>query len=70
MTIKTNQEQILIYLKNGGVITPAIAAYDFNCFCLAAVIKKLRDKGNDILAREIPGTRTKEYFIEESNNEQ
>lgn len=59
-----NQDDILTYLKNGNVISPAVAAHEFNCYCLAAVIKKLRDKGNEIFAREIPGTRTKEYYME------
>lgn len=60
----TTQDNILIYLQNGNVISPAIAAHEFNCYCLAAVIKKLRDKGIEILAREILGTRTKEYYVE------
>lgn len=64
------QENILTYLKRGGVITPAIAATEFNCYCLAAVIKKLRDKGNNILARTIQGTSSKEYYIEDKSSEQ
>ena len=65
----TTQENILIYLQNVNAISPAIASHEFNCYCLASVIKKLRDKGIEILAREIPDTRTKEYYIG-SNNEQ
>lgn len=60
----TTQDNILIYLQNGNAISPAIAAHEFNCYCLASVIKKLRDKEIKILAREIPGTRTKEYYME------
>lgn len=60
----TTQDNILTYLQNGNVISPAIAAHEFNCYCLAAVIKKLRDKGIEILAKEIPDTRTKEYYME------
>lgn len=65
----TNQENILIYLQNGNAISPAVAAHEFNCYCLAAVIKKLRDKGNEILAREIPDTRTKEYYMKAKNEQ-
>ena len=60
----TTQDNILTYLQNGNAISPAIAAHEFNCYCLAAVIKKLRDKGIEILAKEIPGTKTKEYYME------
>ena len=35
----TTQDNILIYLQNGNAISPAIAAHEFNCYCLAAVIK-------------------------------
>lgn len=70
MADNSNQENILTYLKNGNTISPAVAAEEFRCYCLAAVIKKIRDKGNEVFAREIPGTRTKEYsmtpFIEET----
>lgn len=59
----SNQDQILTYLKNGNTISPAIAAHEFDCYCLAAVIKKIRDKGHEVFAREIPGTRTKEYSM-------
>lgn len=65
----SNQEQILTYLKNGNVISPAVAANEFNCYCLAAVIKKIRDKGHEVIAREIPGTRTKEYYMKRNINE-
>lgn len=55
------QENILTYLKNGNSISPAIAAHEFDCYCLAAVIYKLKRRGYEIYDREIPGTRSKEY---------
>ena len=65
----TTQENILICLQRGNAISPAVAAHEFNCYCLAAIIKKLRDKGNEIFAREIPGTRTKEYYMKVKNEQ-
>ncbi|MFY9085383.1 hypothetical protein [Aliarcobacter cryaerophilus] len=65
----TTQENILIYMQNGNAISPVIAAHEFSCYCLASVIKKLRDKGIEILAREIPDTRTKEYYMELTNEQ-
>lgn len=59
----SNQENILTYLKNGNIISPAIAAHEFNCFCLAAVILKLRKKGHQIFSQKIEGTQTKEYSL-------
>lgn len=59
----SNQDKILTYLKNGNIISPAIAAHEFDCYCLAAVIGKLRKKEYEIFSREIPGTRTKEYSM-------
>lgn len=63
MTNSTNQDKILTYLQNGNTISPAIAAHQFDCFCLAAVIGKLRKKGIEIFSQKIEGTQTKEYSL-------
>ena len=63
MANNTNQDKILTYLKNGNTISPAIAAHEFDCFCLAAVIGKLRKKGIEIFSQKIEGTQTKEYSL-------
>ena len=59
----TNQDKILTYLQNGNTISPAIAAHEFDCYCLAAVIGKLRKKGLEIFSQKIEGTQTKEYSL-------
>ncbi|QKF72765.1 hypothetical protein AFAEC_0574 [Aliarcobacter faecis] len=58
------KDEIHQYLKNGNSITPAIAAEEFNCYCLAAVILKLRKKGITILSEKIEGTQSKRYWID------
>lgn len=63
MSNNTNQDKILTYLQNGKTISPAIAADEFNCYCLAAVIGKLRKKGIEIFSQKIEGTQTKEYSL-------
>lgn len=63
MANSTNQDKILTYLQNGNTISPAIAAHQFDCFCLAAVIGKLRKKGIEIFSQKIEGTQTKEYSL-------
>ncbi len=63
MANNTNQDKILTYLQNGNTISPAIAAHEFDCFCLAAVIGKLRKKGIEIFSQKIEGTQTKEYSL-------
>ena len=63
MANDTNQDKILTYLQNGNTISPAIAAHEFDCFCLAAVISKLRKKGIEIFRQKIEGTQTKEYSL-------
>lgn len=63
MANNTNQDKILTYLQNGNTISPAIAAHEFDCYCLAAVIGKLRKKGIEIFSQKIEGTQTKEYSL-------
>lgn len=62
--MSSTKSQIEQYLKNGNSITPAVAAEQFNCYCLAAVILKLRKKGITILSEKIEGTQSKRYWIE------
>ena len=63
MANNTNQDKILTYLQNGNTISPAIAADEFHCYCLAAVIGKFRKKGIEIFSQKIEGTQTKEYSL-------
>jgi len=41
----TQKQEVIRWLKEGWTITPAEALSSWGCFRLAAVIKKLRDKG-------------------------
>ncbi len=56
------QEQILNHMKMGFSISPAVAATDYSCYCLAAVIHKIKDKVK-VYDRYIPGTNSKEYAL-------
>jgi len=62
--MKSTQEEILEHLKLGFSISPAIAAQDYNCYCLAAVIGKIEKKGYEVFRRTIVNTRSKEYSLE------
>jgi len=44
----TQEQEVLLWLKYGRPITQAEAIDFFRCYRRAAVIKKLRDKGQDI----------------------
>ncbi|RXK03803.1 MULTISPECIES: helix-turn-helix domain-containing protein [Arcobacteraceae] len=57
----SKQDEILSHLQMGFTITPAVAAQDYNCFCLAAVISKIEKKGHIVYRRVIDGTKSKEY---------
>jgi predicted transcriptional regulator len=57
------QQQIKEHLESGFTITPAIAAQEYNCYYLAAIIKKIADRGTPVYRREIEGTRSKEYSL-------
>jgi hypothetical protein len=61
--VSTIQNEILGHMKCGFTITPAVAAQDYSCYCLAAVISKIRKKDITVYAREIQGTRSKEYSL-------
>lgn len=59
----TTQHEIKEHLEMGFSITPAIAAQEFDCYCLAAVISKIEKKGFIVYRRVIPGTKSKEYSL-------
>tara|TARA_R110000744_G_C19110307_1_gene534654 strand:+ start:92 stop:310 length:219 start_codon:yes stop_codon:yes gene_type:complete len=50
---KTQNQQILNYLKNGNSITPLEALQKFNCFRLSARIFNLREDGFNIITNYI-----------------
>lgn len=58
------QENVLEHMKMGYSITPAIAATEYKCYCLPAVIKKLKNKGHNIKDAAITSSGTKKYWIE------
>ena len=58
--MKSQNKQILHYLKSMGSITPIVALNEHGCFRLAARIKDLRDEGHNILT-EIVSNDGKRY---------
>ena len=58
--MKSQNKQILEYLKNGNSITPIEALNLFGSFRLGARIKDLRDGGNNIIT-EIVKNGNKRY---------
>ena len=63
--MRTQKDDILIYLLGGHRITQAEAYAFFGCFRLAARIKELRDVGHPIetVMVERNGKRYGEYFM-------
>lgn len=60
---KTITSQILEHMQCGFSITPAVAAQEYSCYCLAAVIAKIDKKGYTVYKRIIPNTKSKEYSL-------
>jgi hypothetical protein len=48
MAKKTQEQELMARLKKGEGVTPITALFTFDCFRLAAVVKKLRNKGINI----------------------
>lgn len=48
--MKTQNQEVLAYLKTGKSITASVALREFRCFRLAARIRDLRDDGHNIVS--------------------
>jgi len=65
-------EKVLAYLKQGNSITSWEAIHKFRCTRLSAVIYRLREQGNSIIAQNLVsknGTRYAEYTLIKGNND-
>lgn len=64
MKPKSQVQQVTAWLNRGYSLTQAQAAEKFNCYRLAAVINKLRNRGMSIMTLECGKTRFAKYKLE------
>lgn len=57
--MKSQEQKILSWLKQGRRLTPIQALNKFGCFRLSARIKNLRNEGHNIITEVVQNGRTR-----------
>lgn len=61
--MKSKDDLILAYMKQGCTITPAVAAHIYHCYALHSAISRLRAKGHNIETFETKSVSGKRLWV-------